>query len=95
MGHISRPTRWLVRAIVSLMDVPVSIPCALSLAEGMQMLSSILAQPEASRAEVGRRVCDAFGFFDPHGRPQVTSCLSALCRLATATVPRPPAPPEK
>lgn len=66
------------------MDVPVSIPCALSSAEGMKRLSRILAQPDASRAEIGRRVCDAFGFVDLHGRPQVTSCLSALRRLERA-----------
>ena len=50
----------------------------------MRKLSRILAQPEVSRAEVGRRVCDAFGFVDLRGRPQVTSCLSALRRLERA-----------
>ena len=50
----------------------------------MKRLSRILAQPDASWAEIGRRVCDAFGFVDLHGRPQVTSCLSALRRLERA-----------
>ncbi len=84
MGHISRPTRLLVRAIVALMDGPVSIPHALSSTEGIKRLSRIPARPDVSRAEIGRRVCDAFGFLDLNGRPQVTSCLSALRRLERA-----------
>ena len=64
------------------MDDHVSIPCALSSAEGLKKLSGILAQPDASRAEIGRRVCGAFGFVDLRGRPQVTSCLCALRRLS-------------
>ena len=66
------------------MDDHVSIPCALSSAEGLKKLSGILAQPDASRAEIGRRVCGAFGFVDLRGRPQVTSCLCALRRLERA-----------
>ena len=50
----------------------------------MKKLSRILAQPDVSRAEIGRRVCGAFGFVDLRGRPQVTSCLSALRRLERA-----------
>ncbi len=64
------------------MDGHVSIPGALSSPEGLKRLSAILtASGGASRAEIGRRVCGAFGFVNPSGKPQVTGCLATLRRL--------------
>ena len=64
------------------MDGHVSIPRALSSPEGLKRLSAILSgSGGSSRAEIGRRVCGAFGFVDPSGKPQVTGCLATLRRL--------------
>ena len=66
------------------MDDPVSIPRALSSAKGLQKLSGIPSQPDTSRAEIGRRVCGAFGFVDFRGRLQIACCLAVLRRLERA-----------
>ncbi len=59
-----------------------SIPRRLSSDAGFRKLTAILARKGVhSRAEIGRRVCSAFGFLDHRGELQVTSCLSALRRM--------------
>ena len=64
------------------MDGSVSISGALSSPEGLERLSAILSgSGGASRTEVGRRVCRAFGLVDPSGEPKVTGCLAVLRRL--------------
>ena len=60
----------------------ISIPRALSSEAGFGKLTAILARMgDDSRAEIGRRVCAAFGFLDHRGDLQVASCLAALRRL--------------
>ena len=50
--------------------------------DGMNRLQDLLAQAgSASRTEMGRRVCQAFGFHDARGRPQLAGCMKALRAL--------------
>ena len=64
------------------MDGFVSIFGALSSPDGLERLSAILAgSAGSSRAEVGSRVCHAFGFVDPSGEPKSVGCLAVLRRL--------------
>ena len=58
------------------------IASTLASADGMQRLQDLLAQAgSASRTELGRRVCQAFGFHDVRGRPQLAGCMKALRTL--------------
>ncbi len=58
------------------------IASTLASADGTARLKDLLAQAgSASRAEMGRRVCQAFGFHDVRGRPQLAGCMKALRAL--------------
>ena len=58
------------------------IASTLSSADGTTRLKDLLAQADsASRTEVGRRVCQLFGFHDARGRPQLAGCMKALRAL--------------
>ena len=58
------------------------IGSTLASADGTARLKDLLAQADsASRTEVGRRVCELFGFHDALGRPQLAGCMKALRRL--------------
>ncbi len=58
------------------------IASTLSSADGMTRLKDLLAEPGgASRTELGRRVCQRFGFLDALGRPQLAGCMKALRAL--------------
>ena len=58
------------------------IASTLASADGTERLKDLLAQAgSASRAEMGRRVCQAFGFHDVRGRPQLAGCMKALRAL--------------
>ena len=49
---------------------------------GFARLAGILEDGKfESRSAAGRRVCEAFGFLDARGRPQLTGCLSALAAM--------------
>ena len=51
----------------------------LSSPAGFERLAGALEDGKfETRSAAGRGVCEAFGFFDAHGRPQLSSCLSAL-----------------
>ena len=54
---------------------------ALSSPAGFDRLAGILEEETfESRSAAVRRVCEAFGFFDARGRPQISGCLSAPSR---------------
>ena len=54
----------------------------LSSPAGFARLAGILEGEEFEcRSAAGRRVCEAFGFFDARRRPQLTGCLSALSAM--------------
>ena len=77
------------------MHAQSQIASTLSSAAGMTRLKDLLAQPGgASRTELGRRVCQLFGFLDALGRPQLAGCMKALRALqARGRCPRrPPCP---
>ena len=58
------------------------IGSTLASADGTARLKDLLAQAgSVSRTEVGRRVCELFGFHDALGRPQLAGCMKALRRL--------------
>ena len=58
------------------------IASTLSSADGTTRLKDLLTQAGAtSRTEVGRRVCQLFGFHDILGRPQLADCMKALRAL--------------
>ena len=58
------------------------IASTLASADGTARLKDLLAHAgSASRAEMGRRVCQAFGFHDVRGRPQLAGCMKALRAL--------------
>ena len=58
------------------------IGSTLASADGTAQLKDLLAQAgSVSRTEVGRRVCELFGFHDALGRPQLAGCMKALRRL--------------
>ena len=58
------------------------IASTLASADGINRLQDLLAQAgSASRTEMGRRVCQAFGFQDARGRPQLAGCMKALRTL--------------
>ena len=55
---------------------------ALSSPAGFDRLAGILEEETfESRSAAVRRVCEAFGFFDARGRPQISGCLSALAAM--------------
>ena len=59
------------------------IASTLTSADGTTRLKDLLAAAgSASRTEVGRRVCQRFGFHDALGRPQLAGCMKALSRCA-------------
>ncbi|MDE0253722.1 MAG: hypothetical protein OYG32_02910, partial [Rhodospirillaceae bacterium] len=52
---------------------------ALASPGGFARLAGILEDEKfENRSAAGRRVCEAFGFLDARGRPQLTGCLSVL-----------------
>ena len=54
----------------------------LTSSEGVLRIQRLLAEEQlATRSEVGRRVCQEFGFYDARGREQLASCLKALHHL--------------
>ena len=69
------------------------IPCTLSNPASLARVKALVAAAgSASRMEIGRRVCQLFGFLDARGQPQLASCLRALRTLDAAGQIRLPAP---
>ena len=65
------------------MDAQNLVKQRLSMPEALQRVSGLLsAEPQLSRAELSRRVCGEFSFYDACDRPQTSSCSAALQALA-------------
>ena len=65
----------------------------LSEADSLSRVGRILSEADGdSRSAIGRRVCEAFGFSDGRGRPQLAGCMKALRSLEAEGGLRLPAP---
>ena len=69
------------------------IPTTLAQSTALIQVRKLVADAgDASRTEIGRRVCARFGFLDARGKPQVASCMQALRALEAARQIDLPAP---
>ena len=65
----------------------------LSEPDSLSRVGRILSEADGeSRSAIGRRVCEAFGFSDGRGRPQLAGCMKALRSLEAVGGLRLPAP---
>ena len=81
--HQRKFTQCFEACTTRVMYMPAHIPQVLASPSGRRRLRGILvSKGSPTRAEIARRVCKAFKFFDARGALRLSSCRAALTTLA-------------